>query len=115
MKSQASEFVVTEGSEVNLKKSPTLVSPLYSSKDDYERILDKHTEKLSKLQNVLYADDRYALLVIFQAMDAAGKDSAIEHVMSGVNPQGITCSMAYLPLATRSPPRPGFPSLQPRR
>src|SRR6185437_1029654 len=47
-----------------------------------------HIDTLSKLQNLLYADDRYAVLLIFQAMDAAGKDSAIKHVMSGVNPQG---------------------------
>src|ERR1044072_6443952 len=50
--------------------------------------LGRDIERLAKLQERLYAPDRWALLVIFQAMDAAGKDSAIEHVMSGVNPQG---------------------------
>jgi PPK2 family polyphosphate:nucleotide phosphotransferase len=64
------------------------VKRLFKSKDDYQLILEKHTEKLSALQSLLYADDRYAVLLIFQAMDAAGKDGAIKHVMSGVNPQG---------------------------
>ena len=50
--------------------------------------MDQHISELSDLQNILYADNRYALLLIFQAMDAAGKDGAIKHVMSGVNPQG---------------------------
>ena len=75
-------------SDVNLTKYSTLIDPLYSSRDDYQSLLAGYTAKLSKLQNVLYADNRYALLVIFQAMDAAGKDSAIKHVMSGLNPQG---------------------------
>ena len=64
------------------------MKPFYKSKDEYKEILGKHTEKLSELQNRLYAQDRYSLLLIFQAMDAAGKDSAIKHLMSGINPQG---------------------------
>ena len=61
---------------------------MYRSRDEYQTLLAEHTAKLSEQQSRLYADDSYALLLIFQAMDAAGKDSAIKHVMSGVNPQG---------------------------
>jgi PPK2 family polyphosphate:nucleotide phosphotransferase len=81
-------FRVQEGETVRLKRWPTRVTPFYGSKPHYERLLTGHIGRLSALQNVLYAHDRYALLLIFQAMDAAGKDSAIKHVMSGVNPQG---------------------------
>jgi PPK2 family polyphosphate:nucleotide phosphotransferase len=82
------DFLVRPGQVVDLVKRPTEVDPFYDSKDDYQRKLDKHTSELSKLQNVLYAHNRFSVLLIFQAMDAAGKDSAIKHVMSGVNPQG---------------------------
>jgi PPK2 family polyphosphate:nucleotide phosphotransferase len=82
------DFRVTEGDKVDLKKWPTIVAPFYESKDDYQRMLADHVAQLSALQQLLYASDRYALLLIFQAMDAAGKDGAIKHVMSGVNPQG---------------------------
>ena len=71
-----------------LSKCPTDAKPLYKSKSDYRKLLGCQIEELSQLQSLLYAHDRYALLLIFQAMDAAGKDSAIKHVMSGVNPQG---------------------------
>src|SRR4029077_10607048 len=60
----------------------------YKSKVHYEALLGEHISELSSLQSLLYANDRYAVLLIFQAMDAAGKDGAIKHVMSGVNPQG---------------------------
>ncbi|MGH9591540.1 MAG: PPK2 family polyphosphate kinase, partial [Bryobacteraceae bacterium] len=73
---------------VRIHEWPMLVKPFYKSKDEYQVLLGKHTAQLSRLQDVLYASNRYALLLIFQAMDAAGKDSAIKHVMSGVNPQG---------------------------
>ncbi len=79
---------VREGERVNLTKRPTLVDPVYGSKKEYKEMLAAHVEQLSKLQQVHYADNRYALLLIFQAMDAAGKDGVIRHVMSGVNPQG---------------------------
>jgi PPK2 family polyphosphate:nucleotide phosphotransferase len=84
----ADEFRVREGEKVSLKKRPTLVKPFYHSKQQYEEFLEEQTEQLSKLQGLLYANDCYSVLVIFQAMDAAGKDGAIKHVMSGVNPQG---------------------------
>lgn len=82
------DFQVKEGRRVELKGYPTLIKPFYKSKDQYKEILARHISELSDLQNVLYADNRYAVLLIFQAMDAAGKDAAIKHVMSGVNPQG---------------------------
>jgi PPK2 family polyphosphate:nucleotide phosphotransferase len=81
-------FLIPEGEKVNLAKRPTSVDPVYDSKKHYRELLDEHVEQLSKLQHVHYADNRYAVLLIFQAMDAAGKDSIIKHVMSGVNPQG---------------------------
>ena len=88
MKISSKDFRVAEGDQVDLKKWPTLVDPVYKSKDDYQAMLHGHVEQLSEHQQLLYASDRYALLLIFQAMDAAGKDGAIKHVMSGVNPQG---------------------------
>ena len=64
------------------------VVPVYQSKKNYQKTAGEHVAELSSLQQLLYASNRYAVLLIFQAMDAAGKDSAIKHVMSGVNPQG---------------------------
>ncbi|MEO8306383.1 MAG: ADP-polyphosphate phosphotransferase [Betaproteobacteria bacterium] len=83
-----SDFRVPPGKRVDLKKWPTLVKPVYKSKKKYKQLLAEHVEQLSSLQQLHYASNRYALLLIFQAMDAAGKDGAIRHVMSGVNPQG---------------------------
>ena len=64
------------------------MKPVYKSKKKYKQLLAEHVDQLSSLQQLHYASNRYALLLIFQAMDAAGKDGAIRHVMSGVNPQG---------------------------
>ena len=88
MNIQSNDFRVSEGATVNLNKWPTRVKALYTSKKQYKKCLNEHVEELSSLQRLHYADNRYALLLIFQAMDAAGKDGAIRHVMSGVNPQG---------------------------
>ena len=88
MKIDAERFRVRPGARVRLKKWPTRVKPHYDSKAEYQERLARHVEQMAELQNLLYADDRHALLLIFQAMDAAGKDSCIKHVMSGVNPQG---------------------------
>jgi PPK2 family polyphosphate:nucleotide phosphotransferase len=82
------DFRVREGQKVKLKRWPTTVRPVYRSKKHYRDLLSEHVEQLSNLQRLLYASNQFALLVIFQAMDAAGKDGAIGHVMSGVNPQG---------------------------
>ena len=88
MKIKSKDFRVPPGNKVNLKEWPTHVAPVYKSKKQYHRLLEAHVEELSALQHLHYASNRYALLLIFQAMDAAGKDGAIRHVMSGVNPQG---------------------------
>ena len=87
-KIESRDFRVKEGDKVKLTDWPTLIKPLCKSKDDFTTALHEHVEQLSELQSRLYAHDRYALLLIFQAMDAAGKDGAIKHVMSGINPQG---------------------------
>lgn len=81
-------FRIQPGEPLQLEQRATDIKPLYKSRKDYEAQLAAGTQELSRLQQLLYAHDRYALLVIFQAMDAAGKDGAIRHVMSGVNPQG---------------------------
>ena len=88
MKINSKDFRLRERGEVNLEKWPTKVDPVYQSKEQYQELLDEHVAQLSALQELHYASDRYAVLLIFQAMDAAGKDGAIRHVMSGVNPQG---------------------------
>src|SRR2546426_7877011 len=88
MKIDPDDFHVAPAAHVKLHKWPTRIGPFYKSKEHYQELLARHVEDLRSLQNVLYASNRYALLVIFQAMDAAGKDGMIKHVMSGVNPQG---------------------------
>jgi PPK2 family polyphosphate:nucleotide phosphotransferase len=85
---ESNDYRVREGVSVDLKKWPTCVDPIYKTGEQYQKLLNKHVEALSEQQELLYASDSYAVLLIFQAMDAAGKDGAIEHVMSGVNPQG---------------------------
>jgi PPK2 family polyphosphate:nucleotide phosphotransferase len=85
---KSNNFRVREGANVDLGKWPTRIAPVYASNDEYQDLLHKHVKALSAQQELLYASDRYALLLIFQAMDAAGKDGAIQHVMSGINPQG---------------------------
>jgi len=79
---------VHPGARVKLVEWPTKLKPLCKSKKRYEKLLAAHVEALSALQQLHYASNRYALLLIFQGMDASGKDGAIRHVMSGVNPQG---------------------------
>jgi PPK2 family polyphosphate:nucleotide phosphotransferase len=88
MKIKTEEFKVVPGETVDLGKWPTKVDPVYKSKKKYKKKLKKQVEELSDLQRLHYASDGYAVLLIFQAMDAAGKDGAIRNVMSGVNPQG---------------------------
>ena len=88
MKIDADKFRMREGEKVKLVDRPTKVRDFYKDKDDYKKILAGHIEELQALQNRFYAFNRYSLLLIFQAMDAAGKDGAIKHVLSGVNPQG---------------------------
>jgi PPK2 family polyphosphate:nucleotide phosphotransferase len=88
MKINSKDFRVREGDQVKLHKWPTKVAPVYKSEQHYQKLLGEHVAQLSAQQQLLYACNGYAILLIFQAMDAAGKDGAISHVMSGVNPQG---------------------------
>jgi len=87
-KINSQDFRVPPGEKVSLQKWPTRVKPICKSKKRYKKLLEKQVEKLSDLQRLHYASNRHAMLLIFQAMDAGGKDGAIRHVMSGVNPQG---------------------------
>jgi PPK2 family polyphosphate:nucleotide phosphotransferase len=88
MKINSEDFRVRPGKTVDLNKWPTTLEPFCKSKKKCQELLGEHIEKLSSLQQLLYASNRYALLLILQGMDASGKDGAIRHVMSGVNPQG---------------------------
>jgi PPK2 family polyphosphate:nucleotide phosphotransferase len=82
------DFRVPEGKKLHLRKWPTKVRRVYKSKAHYQEMLREHVGRLDALQQLLYASNQYAVLLIFQAMDAAGKDGVIRHVMSGVDPQG---------------------------
>jgi PPK2 family polyphosphate:nucleotide phosphotransferase len=88
MKIDCDDFRVAEGEKVGLAKRPTTVKPLYESHKRYRSRIEEQIAELTEQQSLLYANNSHSLLLIFQAMDAAGKDSAIKHVMSGVNPQG---------------------------
>ena len=82
------DYRVPPDKKVDLSKWPTIVDPYSKSTKEYKELLRQHLEKLSSLQQLLYASHSYALLLIFQGMDGAGKDGAVRHVMSGVNPAG---------------------------
>ena len=99
MKINSKEFRVRPGEKVKLKEWPTIVKPFCKSKKRYLKLLGEHVRELSSLQQLHYASNRYVLLLIFQAMDAAGKDGVIRHVMSGVNPQGCQVSSFKQPSA----------------
>ncbi|MEZ4378508.1 MAG: polyphosphate kinase 2 family protein [Gemmatimonadales bacterium] len=92
MKIDTTPFRIVPGDPVDLEQRPTRIAPPHADDAEYERELAERVGKISRLQRDLYADNRHALLVVFQAMDAAGKDGAIRHVFSGVNPQG--CQVA---------------------
>jgi PPK2 family polyphosphate:nucleotide phosphotransferase len=88
MKIDIKDYRVPSGKKVRLRKWPTDVKPIYKSERHYRELLTEDVGVLSKLQRLLYASNTYSVLLVFQAMDAAGKDGAISHVLSGVNPQG---------------------------
>src|SRR5579872_6124243 len=88
MKIDSKDFRVRPGKKLKLSHWPTIVKPFCKSKEQYQELLGEHVKKLSALQQLHYASSRYAVLLIVQGMDAAGKDGAIRHVMSGVNPEG---------------------------
>jgi len=92
MKIDSKDFRVRPGEKVKLNQWPTRVKPFCKSKKEYQQLLEEHVAELSSLQRLHYASNRYALLLIFQGMDAAGKDGAIRHVMSGINPAGCQVS-----------------------
>jgi PPK2 family polyphosphate:nucleotide phosphotransferase len=92
MKVEVKDFRVPPGKKLDLDKWPTSVKSICKSKEQYQELLQEHVKELSALQQLHYASNRYALLLIFQGMDAAGKDGAIRHVLSGVDPQG--CEVA---------------------
>jgi len=94
------DFRVREGDTVNLRQWPTLIEPVYKSTRHYRDLLAEHVTKLSAQQELLYARNQFAILLILQAMDAAGKDGVIRHVMSGVNPQGCQVFSFKHPSAT---------------
>lgn len=88
MKIHSKRFRAQERCKIDLAKWPTTIEPVYKSKEHYRELLETHIAHLSAQQQLLYATNRYSLLLVFQAMDAAGKDGVIKHVMSGINPQG---------------------------
>jgi PPK2 family polyphosphate:nucleotide phosphotransferase len=88
MQISSEQFRVRPGKAFKLADRPTIVKPFYQSKEQYRELLAENVSRLSSLQQLHYASNRYALLLIFQGMDSAGKDGAIRHVMSGVDPQG---------------------------
>jgi PPK2 family polyphosphate:nucleotide phosphotransferase len=100
MKIHPRDFRVPPDATVKLRKWPTRVKAYYRSSTEYQQRLAEHVAQLSAQQQLLYAANSYAILLIFQAMDAAGKDGAIKHVMSGVNPQGCQVFSFKHPSAT---------------
>jgi PPK2 family polyphosphate:nucleotide phosphotransferase len=97
-----SNFIVAPGTGFSLAKRPTRIDPFCKSKDDYHKLFRHHVKCLDAQQRLQYAASRQAILLIFQAMDAAGKDGAIRHVLSGVNPQGCQVFSYQHPSATES-------------
>ena len=89
MKIDVGPLEVEEDEKVSLADRPTDGRALYDSKAEYEDTLADHAERLAALQERLYVAGTHALLIVLQGMDSAGKDGAIKHVMSGVNPQGV--------------------------
>ncbi len=93
------QFRIPAGKNVDLSKIKTDDTGGYKDKDQAQADLVKNIERMTELQDMLYAQDVYSLLIVFQAMDAAGKDGAIKHVMSGVNPQGVSVASFKAPSA----------------
>ena len=88
LKDLSDRYSVCDGKKFRLKDFEADDTWKFKSKEHAEDLLDHSLEKLAELQGRLYAQNEWALLLVFQAMDAAGKDGTIKHVMSGVNPQG---------------------------
>src|SRR5690349_14323765 len=88
MKIDTSKFRVKPGSKVKLKDMPTKTKTICGSEDEYKDVLEGHVKQLAKLHDLLYGANKYAVLLVLQGMDTAGKDGVVKHVMSGVNPTG---------------------------
>ncbi len=84
------DFRIDGSERVSLSDRPNSMEALYDGKSDYKKQMRASRESLNDLQEMMYAHDRYSLLCIFQAMDAAGKDGTIRNVMSGINPHGVS-------------------------
>lgn len=91
---------VKEGKKVSLRKYDTEYSPASITKELGEELLKESVAQLAALHDKLYAHNKYSILIVFQAMDAAGKDGAVKHVMSGLNPQGVKVSSFKTPSST---------------
>ena len=88
MKIKSADFRVSSGKKVDLEKWPTRIKPYYGSPEQFQDAFKESTKALASLQRLLYASATHSVLLIFQAMDAAGKDSAIRNVFSGIDPHG---------------------------
>ena len=97
MKFNVDRFRVAQGKKVDLTQWPTLTAPVYKSEDHYAELLQEYVGTIGAQQQLLNASASYAVLVIFQAMDAGGKDGAVGHVMTGINPQGCQVSSFKAP------------------
>ncbi|MAT13724.1 MAG: phosphate--nucleotide phosphotransferase [Planctomyces sp.] len=95
-----SDFAVTGKEKLHLKKRKTKIKDYYKTKSDYRELLEEFQDEINGLQRMMYAHDRYSMLLIFQAMDAAGKDGTIRAIMSGVNAHGISVQAFKQPSAT---------------
>ncbi len=89
LKIDPEQFRYVPGKSLHVNNQPSRIEPLYERKKEYRKLLDEYTEEIHDLQSLMFAQDRYSLLLIFQGMDTAGKGGAIRHVMSGVNPAGV--------------------------
>lgn len=83
------DYLFNEKNKFNIKKSKTSVDNFYKDKSEYNKLAEEYSKEIDELQSKMYAHNRYGLLLIFQAMDAAGKGSTIKHVMSGINTHGV--------------------------
>ena len=87
---KVSKYCVDGSKPFVISDAPNITKPLYDDKDDYKKKLRSLTKQIGLKQQIMYAHDRYSMLLVFQAMDAAGKDGTIRRVISGVDPHGIT-------------------------
>ena len=99
MKIDPRDFRISHGQKLRLRRWPTRLKARYKSAKHYQELLAADAEKLDALQRLLYASDAQAVLLVFQGMDAAGKDGAISHVLHGVNPQGCDVHSFKVPSA----------------